>query len=437
MEKYQIQPQSMPSTYNIQAMFNISSTIAQCLKCEMGIQELVYSLTSSKESLITWKTFFQATISFLSSGHSGAANPQAHIWISQTTSSIFQIFKSTLTSWPGCTSLIYSKLGLNFRDFVAACCCWLEQTPKTDALMFDHICECIMALLKFTKSNPKGDPKLLSELSKYRDTTIRLLCEGVLKDNTVIGQEKILMCIHNWITVCNSPLENETIESHFIPLAMLFVSMEEHNSSGIALALLAKLQSRNPKPFFRFCETSWDTMEIVKHLGKACHQLESGNLSKTLLNESGHWIQICTGCLTKMNDEFERSSILKRWESDGGLETLMRLVKACRDIVFKKTTTLTGSNELLEVFDRIIGNAALALSECLRNANHCKILHECGLTEPLVELLRFSSDRMNRSQQSTQKNIAIACARLSQFGPALERIRQMQAIELLSLVGAK
>ncbi|KAJ3160939.1 Protein unc-45 A [Geranomyces michiganensis] len=109
------------------------------------------------------------------------------------------------------------------------------------------------------------------------------------------------------------------------------------------------------------------------------------------------------------------------WSRCGGFEVL-------RDLIGRQVAAM----EAMEKNENFVGNIALCVAECARNgeskskifgcqlvernltihlsATYAKRLHVLKITEPLVLLLRAAKSR------KAQRNLAIACARISQSG---------------------
>ncbi|KAJ3172263.1 Hsp90 cochaperone [Geranomyces variabilis] len=100
--------------------------------------------------------------------------------------------------------------------------------------------------------------------------------------------------------------------------------------------------------------------------------------------------------------------------------------KVLRDLVTRQAVLDSAARD-----ENLVGNLALCVAECARNASNAKRLHLLDITESLVLLLRGA--RCSK----TQKNLAIACARLSQNAAALETIRRLQGVELMYNLGSK
>jgi hypothetical protein len=58
-------------------------------------------------------------------------------------------------------------------------------------------------------------------------------------------------------------------------------------------------------------------------------------------------------------------------------------------------------------------------------------LHELGIVDTLILLLR------KIKEATIQRNLSIACARLCQYPPARQRVKDLQGIELLYSLGDK
>ncbi|KAJ3213236.1 hypothetical protein HDU67_003135 [Dinochytrium kinnereticum] len=90
-----------------------------------------------------------------------------------------------------------------------------------------------------------------------------------------------------------------------------------------------------------------------------------------------------------------------------------------------------GSSEVTTV---IGGNMALCIGACAKNLDNAKSLFELGVLDSLVAMLRL--ERAG-GDKDLQKNLSIACARISQYGPARDRLRTLKGFELLYSLGSK
>ncbi|KAI8913772.1 hypothetical protein DFJ77DRAFT_464512 [Powellomyces hirtus] len=107
------------------------------------------------------------------------------------------------------------------------------------------------------------------------------------------------------------------------------------------------------------------------------------------------------------------------WKACGGFEALHRLLK--RQLELDKE----GRDE------NLIGNLALCTAECARREGNAKDLHKLDVTTQIVFLLRSTKS------VKSQKNLSIACARLSQTTEGLDTIRKLKGIELMYSLGTQ
>ncbi|KAI8799369.1 hypothetical protein BJ742DRAFT_884546 [Cladochytrium replicatum] len=100
-------------------------------------------------------------------------------------------------------------------------------------------------------------------------------------------------------------------------------------------------------------------------------------------------------------------------------------------MLLRAAQELDSGNRELSVFDdTVIGNLALCVAECATKTEHAKWLCMLGIIEPIVTVLR------NTRNDAAQKNVAKACAKLCQIGPARQKIRELGGMDVMLTIGA-